>query len=187
MRFFNQEDCSQVGWQIPMYRKVVVCPADKQEDSSCGQLFLCIEKDRPDGRERQAAIELISLSDGERYSGRCEDILGTLMPELLPDEAKLHLSQIRLHEGEDWEQKEPLFSGYSFLTDGRYAAGVWLYSLQEVMDYVELQKPYQYRVLICDRDDFAVMEIVEGQVLFPAPEDEEAFLQGQEGNGIEME
>lgn len=186
MCFFNQEDCSQTGWQVPMYRKVVVCPADKQEDSSCGQLFLCIEKDRPDGRERQAAIELISLSDGERYSCRREDIFGTLKPELLPDEAKLHLSQIRLHEGEDWEQKEPLFSGYSFLRDGRYAAGVWLYSPEEVKDYVDLQIPYQYRVLICDRDDFAVMEIVEGQVLFPAPEDGEAFLQGQEGNGIKL-
>ena len=51
---------------------------------------------------------------------------------------------------------------------------------------MDLQKPYQYRVLICDRNDFAVMEIVEGQVLFPAPEDGEAFLQGQEGNGIKL-
>ena len=31
---------------------------------------------------------------------------------------------------------------------------------------------YQHRVLICDRDDFAVMEIVEGKMVFP---DEQAL------------
>mgnify|MGYP006940164083 CR=1 FL=1 len=56
-----------------------------------------------------------------------------------------------------------------FLEDGRYAAGAWLCSPQEVMDYVEMQKPYQHRVLICDRDDFAVMEVVKEQVIFPNP------------------
>lgn len=109
-----------------------------------------------------ATVELVNLSNGEWCHGQREDILGTLKPELLPVEAKLHLSQICFHEGESGSGKT-LFSGYSFLPDGRYTAGVWLYSLQEMKNYVDLQKPYQYRVLICDRNDFAVMEIVEGQ------------------------
>lgn len=34
-----------------------------------------------------------------------------------------------------------------------------------------MQKDYQYRVLICDRYDFAVMEIVQGEVVFPREQD----------------
>ena len=186
MHLYNYEDCVQTGGEISLFQKVVVYSGNKLAELSQGQHFLCIEKDRAECQERQATVELVNLSNGEWCHGQREDILGTLKPELLPVEAKLHLSQICFHEGEEWKRKEPLFSGYSFLPDGRYTAGVWLYSLQEMKNYVDLQKPYQYRVLICDRNDFAVMEIVEGQVLFPAPEDGEAFLQGQEGNGIKL-
>jgi len=35
------------------------------------------------------------------------------------------------------------------------------------MDYIRMQKPYQHRILICDRDDFAVMEVLNGEVVFP--------------------
>ena len=30
-----------------------------------------------------------------------------------------------------------------------------------------MQKDYQYRILICDRDDFAVLEMLEGRMIFP--------------------
>ena len=46
-------------------------------------------------------------------------------------------------------------------------AGVWLCTEKEVQDYVEMQRDYQHRVLICDRDDLAVLEIVEGKLVFP--------------------
>ena len=72
------------------------------------------------------------------------------------------------------------------LPDGRYAAGVWLCSPQEVMGYMEMQKPYQYRVLICDRDDFAVMEVVKGELVYPSQEELEAFRQGQKNGGMTM-
>ena len=64
-----------------------------------------------------------------------------------------------------------------------------LTQLDEVMDYVEMQKPYQHRVLICDRDDFAVMEVLKGQVIFPTEKELEAFqksMQEQKGGGMEM-
>ena len=116
-------------------------------------------------------------------------MVGSLEPELLPDEAKLQLSQIRPVGAADLHHHEPEYSGYSFLEDGRYAAGAWLCSPQEVMDYVEMQKPYQHRVLICDRDDFAVMEVVKEQVIFPTQKELEAFredTQEQKGGGMEM-
>ena len=72
------------------------------------------------------------------------------------------------------------------LEDGRYAAGVWLCSEKEAMDYVEMQKPYQHKVMLCDRDDFCVMEVVAGKLVFP---DEETLrkLQGQaDGGSMEL-
>jgi len=50
------------------------------------------------------------------------------------------------------------------------------------MDYVEMQKLYQHRVMLCDRDDFCVMEVVDGEMVSP---DEETLrkLQGQADGG----
>ena len=63
----------------------------------------------------------------------------------------------------DLHGHSPEYSGYSFLPDGRYASGVWLVNPEEVWSYVMMQKDYQYRILICDRDDFAVLEMLEGR------------------------
>ena len=76
--------------------------------------------------------------------------------------------------------------GYSFLPDGRYAAGVWLCSEQEVMDYIELQKPYQHRIMICDRNDFCILEMQAGQIIYPDEEAMEAFRQETENGGMTM-
>lgn len=177
MRKFTSEDCDRIDRETDLYQKIVVYAAENLEEPSAGQIFLCIRKD---GLEM---VDLISLSNGERYLGCREDILGVLKPGLLPDEAKLHLSQICCHENKDLAEREPMFSGYSFLPDGRYASGVWLYSPKEVMDYIKLQMPYQHRVLICDRDDFAVMEVLEGKVIFPDVEAMEEFQREQSRSG----
>lgn len=103
----------------------------------------------------------------------------------MPDDARLQLSQIRPSGALDLSTHEPQYSGYSFLEDGRYAAGVWLCSPQEVRDYVEMQKPYQHRVLICDRDDFAVMEVINGQMIYPDKQALEELKSGQELDGAE--
>ena len=170
MRIYTRTDCEPVGDQADLYQKVVVCGGSNLAQLPSGQLFLCVDRKWKD--TGQTLISCISLANGEQYLCRREDIIGSLKPELLPDESKLHLSQICRHEDRGFEDQSPLYSGYCFLKDGKYAAGVWLYSEQEVRDYIELQKMYQHRVLICDRDDFAVMEIVEGKMVFP---DEQAL------------
>ena len=86
-----------------------------------------------------------------------------LKPELLPDEEKLQLSQIRPLGALPLENHEPQYSGYSFLEDGRYAAGVWLCNEKEAMEYVEMQKSYQHRIMLCDRNDFCVWEVRDGR------------------------
>ena len=116
-------------------------------------------------------------------------MIGTLKPEpeLLSDEAKLQLSQIRPSGAPDLNRNEPQYSGYCFLPDGRYTSGVWLCSPGEVRDFIEIQKPYQHRVLICDRDDFAVMEIVEGKLVYPDSQTLEEFQKEQNpGGGLTM-
>ena len=49
-----------------------------------------------------------------------------------------------------------------------------------------MQKPYQHRVLVCDRDDFAVLEVIDGKLIYPDEQTLAAFRQGQ-GGGMKME
>lgn len=186
MHNFTHEDCGQTGYGFSLKNKVVVLPQSVLPDDHPGQLFFCTGGNGANPNPMGRSVFLVSLSTGEPFRFFRSDVLGTLKPELLPEDEKLQLSQIRPGGAADLKTHEPQYSGYSFLKDGRYAAGVWLCSPEEVRDYVEMQKPYQHRVLICDRDDFAVMEVVGGQLIFPAQEDIGAHQQEQKG-GMEMQ
>lgn len=132
------------------------------------------------------AVSGVSLDNGEKTCFKRSQVLGVLKPHLLPEQAKLQLSQIRPIGAVPLQGHKPLYSGYSFLEDGRYAAGVWLCSEKEARDYVEMQKPYQHKVMLCDRDDFCVLEMVAGKLVFP---DEAALrsMQGQaDGGSMEL-
>lgn len=187
MHTYTVEDCEQTGYGFALNNKVVVVQKDALLGQDSGQLFFCTGGNGANPNPIGRSVFLVSLSTGEQCRFWRNNVLGTLKPELLPEEAKLQLSQIRPGNALDLKSHEPQYSGYSFLPDGRYAAGVWLCSPQEVLEYVEMQKPYQHRVLICDRDDFAVMEVVDGQMVFPTPEQMEAFHQEQKGGGMEMQ
>ncbi|TCL54114.1 hypothetical protein EDD76_12231 [Kineothrix alysoides] len=74
------------------------------------------------------------------------------------------------------------------LPDGRYTSGVLLCNEQEAVDYIEMQKDYQHRVMVCNSDDFCVFEMVEGQLIHPSPEVLEQ-LRGErreQSGGMEM-
>lgn len=50
-----------------------------------------------------------------------------------------------------------------------------------------MQKDYQYRVMICDCEDFCVFEMIAGQIVHPSPEALEAFFKEQrEQDGMEL-
>ena len=116
---------------------------------------------------------MVNLRNGEFERGFRRDVIGVLKPELLPDEEKLQLSQVRPIGALPLEVNQPQYSGYSFLEDGRYAAGVWLCSEKEAMVYVEMQKPYQHRIMLCDRNDFCVWEVKDGALVYPTKEEME--------------
>ena len=177
---FRFEDCRETGDGFPITNKVVLLADSALLSKKHGQIFFCMGG--AGAETRNGDVFLVSLSDGEGCRCSRRDVVGTLKPELLPDEAKLQLSQIRPIGAADMDTHAPEYSGYSFLPDGRYASGVWLCSTEEVKDYVEMQKDYQHRVLICDRDDFAVMEIVEGKMVFP---DEQALREFYREHGLD--
>jgi hypothetical protein len=130
-----------------------------------------------------------SLSTGEYFHFGRGDIVGTLKPEHLPDAARLTLSQVTPYrEAKRPEARAPgreIFTGYCFLPDGRYSAGVRLDGPEEIRAFLELQAPYQHRVLICDSDDYGVLEAADGKIIYPAQEDCKALWRqdppGQDG------
>lgn len=177
-------DCEQDREETLKYRVVALLPRALPEHHP-GQLFFCMGLQGTESRRASIAY-LVSLSTGEAWKCWQRDIIGELKPELLGEKERLQLSQIRPFGALDVREQDPEYSGYSFLPDGRYAAGVWLAGPEEAWEYVRMQKDYQYRVMICDRDDFAVLEIQEGKLLFPDEETIRRLRNEQGGQGMEM-
>lgn len=183
MKLYTKQDCDQTGLAFSLKNKIVVLSKAALPDDHPGQLFFCTGGNGANPNPIGRTVFLVSLSTGEQSRFRRSDVIGTLKPELLSDEARLQLSQIRPSGALDLNRNEPQYSGYCFLPDGRYSSGVWLCSPEEVRDYIEIQKPYQHHVLICDRDDFAVMEIMEGKLVYPDAQALEEFQKEQKPDG----
>lgn len=188
-RLFTQEDCTETGYAMSIANKVIVLkqsslPEEYRNPNE--QLYFCKGGNGSNSNPIGRSILAVSLANGELIRWNRSDVLGILKPELLPDSARLHLSQIRPSGALDLARYEPKYSGYSFLSDGRYASGVALCSEQEVKDYIEMQKDYQHRIMICDSDDFCVFEMEQGIVIHPSRETIEAHQKEQGGMKMDM-
>ncbi len=189
-KLFTMEDCIKDSYYKEDYEgKIIVMRPEVLKDQYRDerfQLWLGGSGFGCDPSLRGRAVFATCLYDNEHAEWRRENFLGTIKPEVLPDWARLKLSQMKPHSSANGREQTPKYSGYSFLENGRYKAGVGLYSEKEAMEYVELQKPYQHRIMICDRDDFNVLEIIKGEMIHPSKEDLEAFLSEQEQSGNSM-
>ena len=187
---FDQEDCLQTGYDMSIEGKVIVLhPSVLPEGfrQAKHQLYFCTGGNGSNPNPIGRAILTVSLAEGEKIRWNRSDVIGILKPELLPEYARLQLSQIRPSGALDLKYHEPQYSGYCFLPDGRYTSGVGLCSAREVRDYIELQRDYQHRVMICDREDFCVFKMVAGQIVHPSLETVEAFpKEQQEQSGMEL-
>ena len=170
MQEFTEKDCMQTEKEISIQNRVVVLPSKVLPEHYTGQLFFCTNIQKTEN-PRHSIAHLVSLSTGEAWHCWNRDVVGVLLPELLGEKERLQLSQIRPFGALDLHGHSPEYSGYSFLPDGRYAM---------------MQKDYQYRILICDRDDFAVLEMLEGRMIFPDVQSLEQFQQAQKDGGMEM-
>lgn len=167
---YGMEDCLLSEKDISLTGKVIVLKSDAitNEQSGIRQLLFCTKEAGGALSPADRSVSAVSLANGELVREKRGEILGLLKPELLPDSARLQLSQIRPHKSES--QKNPEFFGYCFLSDGRYAAGVPLADEMELQEYVEIQRAYQHRLMICDGGDCCVLEMLEGRLVFPTPE-----------------
>jgi len=172
---YGADDCSETGYHMPLANKVIVVRKGVLPVEHPCQLFYCTggfgANPNPNGR----SVFAVSLSTGEHCRWFRGDVIGTLKPELLPDSARLYLSQIR-PDGAS-APAEAGFSGYCFLEDGKYSAGVPLKGAKEAVEFAQTQAPYQHRILVCDREDNAVLEMVNGELAYPTREEMEEFRQ----------
>ncbi|WP_270809965.1 hypothetical protein [Hungatella effluvii] len=177
---YVESDCIETGSSCSIKGKVIVLKASALGDEGQSQLCYCVGGDGAEADAVNQSVFAVDLYQGEYARWKRLDVMGVLKPELLSEHERLQLSQIRPEGALSLEEHEPRYSGYSFLPDGRYTSGVWLCSEKEIQDYVEMQLPYQHRIMICDRNDFCVLEIQEGNVLFPTEEDIKVIKERQE-------
>lgn len=180
---YTRKDCIEDKTSGDIRNAVIVIDKQALPEGETNQLYYCTGKAQSVFKAGEQYMMLTSLANG--VSGYCkpDDVLGRLRPDLLPDTAKLQLSQIRPEGALDLNEYEPMYSGYSFLPDGSYGPGVWLANEKEVMAYVEMQKPYQYRIMICDRDDFCVLEMREQELIYPSREEMEDYREQKAASG----
>jgi hypothetical protein len=177
---YAQNDCVDTNMEMPPRGKVFVVNIERFSDkygASAYQLHFCGADTQLNAR---GSFYAASLKDGKRILWNRNDVLGILKPELLPDSAKLQLSQIRPNGSQKPKDKAPEFFGYCFLQNGRYASGVPLYGADEVGEFVDMQKDYQHRLMICDHDDFAMLEMIDGKLIYPTEELLAGFAARQE-------
>lgn len=167
---YGPDDCLPNEGDVFFSGKVVVLKPEALPEERRGvpQLFFCTHG--ADGLPDAAdwPVSAVSLADGECVRHKRGEILGFLKPELLPDRARLQLSQIRPLDSE--VPQTPEFFGYCFLPDGRYASGVPLADGMEVREYVDIQRAYQHRLMVCDSEDCCVLKMIGGRLVFPTPE-----------------
>jgi len=187
---FTQEDCLQIGYDILLSGRVIILRPSSllgEHRNAKHQMCYCTGGNGSNANPIGRSVFTVSLANGEQVRWNRSDVLGIAKPEILSDHALLQLSQIRPADALDLKSHEPQYSGYCFLPDGRYTSGVWLCSPKEVRDYIEMQKDYQHRVMICDRDDFCVFEMIDGKLIHPSQEALEAlFKDQQEPSGMEL-
>ena len=186
---FTHEDCTETGYDMSINGKVIVLhPSALPEDcrEAKHQLYFCTGGNGSNPNPIGRSIFTVSLAEGEKIRWNRSDVLGILKPELLPEYARLQLSQIRPGGALDLKSNEPQYSGYCFLPDGRYTSGVGLCNAIEMKHFIDMQKDYQHRIMVCDREDFCVFEMIDGKVIFPTQEILDAHRSDQEPGGMEL-
>ncbi len=96
------------------------------------------------------AVKLVDLMNAEVVIGKRRDVMGIVRPEELTDQARLQISRITPSYG-CRDGKKSAYRGVVFLPDGRFTDAVNLDNWRAAMAYAGLQKEYQYRIEIYDR------------------------------------
>ena len=174
---YTAADCAETGSNIPVAGKVIVADPHILPDDLNSQLFFCFSERLKFHGSEQKWLLTASLENGRGCSIARDAVIGVLKPELLPDDARLQLSQLRPLTALK-PKGAPTYTGYCFLPDGRYSAGIFFENPKDAVDYVQMQASYQHRILLCDQEDYGVVEMVDGKLTYPTREEMDAFRQG---------
>lgn len=91
---YGPEDCTCTGYGMFIAGRVAVLKPEALSEG-VGQLIFCTGGAGSDPNAVDCLVHAVSLSNGKCVSKKRNEILGLLKPELLPDNARLQLSQIR--------------------------------------------------------------------------------------------
>ncbi len=92
---YNENDCVETGLSCSIKGKVVILNRETLPPCSQKQLYYCLCGNGAGVSPTGRAVFLVSLRTGEFSLKNRNEVVGVLKPELLPDQAKLQLSQIR--------------------------------------------------------------------------------------------
>ncbi len=153
MSIYDKLHCINAD-HVSIKRKVVLLRKHAFSDRE-SRIFYCLGGLGANIQYSDGTIRLVDLMNAEVVMGKRQDVMGIVRPEELTDQARLQISRITPCYG-CRDGREAAYRGVAFLPDGRFTDGVYLDNWRAVMAYVGLQKEYQYRIEIYDRQDQCV-------------------------------
>ena len=153
MSIYDKLHCINAD-HVSIKRKVVLLRKYAFSDRR-SRIFYCLGGLGANIHYADGTIRLVDLMNAEVVMGKRQDVMGIVRPEELTDQARLQISQITPCYG-CRDGREAAYRGVVFLPDGRFTDAVYLDNWRAAMAYVGLQKEYQYRIEIYDRQDQCV-------------------------------
>ena len=153
MSLYDKLHCINAD-HVSIKRKVVLLRKHAFSDRE-SRIFYCLGGLGANIQYSDGTIRLVDLMNAEVVMGKRQDVMGIVRPEELTDQARLQISQITPCYG-CRDGREAAYRGVVFLPDGRFTDAVYLDNWRAVMAYVGLQKEYQYRIEVFDRQDRCV-------------------------------
>ena len=153
MSLYDKLHCINAD-HVSIKRKVVLLRKHAFSDRE-SRIFYCLGGMGANIQYSDGTIRLVDLMNAEVVVGKRQDVIGIVRPEELTDQARLQISQITPCYG-CRDGREAAYRGVVFLPDGRFTDAVYLDNWRAVMAYVGLQKEYQYRIEIFNRQDRCV-------------------------------
>lgn len=153
MSLYDKLHCVNAD-HVSIKRKVVLLRKHAFSDRE-SRIFYCLGGMGANIQYSDGTIRLVDLMNAEVVVGKRQDVIGIVRPEELTDQARLQISQITPCYG-CRDGREAAYRGVVFLPDGRFTDAVYLDNWRAVMAYVGLQKEYQYRIEIFNRQDRCV-------------------------------
>ena len=146
-RIYADRDCVETGSGCSLKGKVIVLKESAQEAGFGRQLYYCTGGKGANANALGKSVFLVNLKNGEFERCIRDHVLGVLKPELLPDEEKLQLSQIRPLGALPLENHEPQYLSLIHIlptADSAFAGLIWTAMQRSVW-----QRNYVLENLMC--------------------------------------